>query len=119
MTKVWREMDDQIAKLRAWQGNRDCPLLALQPISYFAILGIDYAALLGHYGGALSVLIPYIGAALVTLPVALIGFFQWGWTDDFMYLMIALCHHSGVWMANVLVPLLFSEAVKPAPGGRS
>ena len=62
----------------------------------------------------LSVLIPYIGAALVTVPVALIAFFQWGISSDFMYLMIAY----GVIQAldgNVLVPLLFSEAVNLHP----
>ena len=64
--------------------------------------------------GCLSVLIPYIGAALVTLPVALIGFVQWGWTNEFWYLMLAY----GIIQAldgNVLVPLLFSEAVNLHP----
>jgi len=77
------------------------------------VLGINYAALLALLVG-LSVLIPYIGAALVTIPVALIAFFQWGVSSDFMYLMIAY----GVIQAldgNVLVPLLFSEAVNLHP----
>jgi putative permease len=58
--------------------------------------------------------IPYIGAAVVTLPVAIIAFFQWGWSDYFFYLMLAY----GVIQAldgNVLVPLLFSEAVNLHP----
>ena len=47
---------------------------------------------------------------MVTIPVALIGFFQWGWGNDFIILMVAY----GIIQAldgNVLVPLLFSEAV--------
>ena len=28
----------------------------------------------------LSVLVPYIGAAVVTIPIAFVAFFQWGWT---------------------------------------
>ncbi|RJY21141.1 AI-2E family transporter, partial [Pseudomonas syringae pv. actinidiae] len=54
------------------------------------------------------------GAVVVTVPVALIGLFQWGWSDQFIYLMIA----HGVIQAldgNVLVPLLFSEAVNLHP----
>ncbi len=62
----------------------------------------------------LSVVIPYIGAAVVTLPVMLIALFQWGWSNEFMYLMIAY----GMLQAldrNVLVALLLSEAVKLHP----
>lgn len=62
----------------------------------------------------LSVLIPYIGAAVVTIPVAAIGLFQWGWSNEFFYLIITY----GIIQlldGNVLVPLLFSEAVNLHP----
>ncbi|SIS53422.1 AI-2E family transporter [Neptunomonas antarctica] len=112
MTKVWREMDDQIAN---YIRGKVIEILIVGSVTYitFMMLGINYAALLGIIVG-LSVLVPYIGAALVTLPVALIGFFQWGWGNEFMYLMIAY----GIIQAldgNVLVPLLFSEAVNLHP----
>jgi len=60
------------------------------------------------------VLIPYVGAAVVTLPVALVAFFQWGWGWDFGTLMIAYIVIQGV-DGNLLVPLLFSEAVNLHP----
>jgi len=112
MTRVWREMDDQIAN---YIRGKALEILIVGSATFvvFALLGINYAALLGIMVG-LSVLIPYIGAALVTLPVALIAFFQWGWSGDFMWLMIAY----GIIQAldgNVLVPLLFSEAVNLHP----
>ncbi|MDI3326033.1 AI-2E family transporter [Pontibacterium granulatum] len=112
MTKVWREMDDQIAN---YVRGKVIEIVIVGATTYivFAILGINYAALLGIMVG-LSVLIPYIGAALVTLPVALIGFFQWGWTNEFMYLMIAYAIIQAL-DGNVLVPLLFSEAVNLHP----
>lgn len=112
MTKVWREMDDQIAN---YVRGKVIEIVVVGAATYvvFAILGVDYAALLGIMVG-LSVLIPYIGAALVTLPVALIGFFQWGWTNEFMYLMIAYAIIQAL-DGNVLVPLLFSEAVNLHP----
>lgn len=112
MRKVWHEMDGQIAN---YIRGKALEILIVGSVTFiaFVLLGIHYSALLGIMVG-LSVLVPYIGAALVTLPVALIGFFQWGWSGEFMWLMIVY----GVIQAldgNVLVPLLFSEAVNLHP----
>lgn len=112
MKSVWFEMDDQIAN---YIRGKAIEIIVVGVATYIAFffLGINYAALLAILVG-LSVLIPYIGAALVTIPVALIAFFQWGWSSEFMYLMVAY----GIIQAldgNVLVPLLFSEAVNLHP----
>ncbi len=112
MTKIWHEMDDQIAN---YIRGKALEILIVGSVTFVALafLGVNYAALLGVIVG-LSVLVPYIGAALVTLPVALIGFFQFGWGTEFMWLMVAY----GIIQAldgNVLVPLLFSEAVNLHP----
>jgi putative permease len=79
----------------------------------FAIMDLRYSLLLGVLVG-LSVLIPYIGAAVVTIPVAVVAMFQWGITPEFWYLMVAY----GIIQAldgNLLVPILFSEAVSLHP----
>ena len=79
----------------------------------FSLMGLNYALLLATIVG-LSVIIPYIGAAAATLPVALIGWFQWGWSPDFGWLLFAY----GVLQAldgYLLVPLLFSEVVNLHP----
>ena len=79
----------------------------------FVALGLNYAALLALLVG-LSVVVPYVGAVVVTVPVTLIALFQWGWGDQFIYLMAVY----GIIQAvdgNVLVPLLFSEAVNLHP----
>lgn len=79
----------------------------------FVIMDLRYAAVLGLFVG-LSVLVPYIGAAVVTVPVAGVALFQFGMTPDFYYVLIAY----GVIQAldgNLLVPLLFSEAVDLNP----
>jgi putative permease len=78
-----------------------------------AIMGMDFAMLLGVLVG-LSVLIPYIGAATVTIPVAVLAYFQWGVSPEFWWLLVAY----GIIQAldgNVLVPLLFSEVVNLHP----
>ncbi|MFW1678230.1 AI-2E family transporter [Pontibacter sp. JAM-7] len=112
MTQVWVEMDQQIAN---YIRGKAIEIVIVGSVTYvtFLLLGINYAALLALLVG-LSVLIPYIGAALVTLPVALIAFFQWGWSGDFMYLMLAYAIIQAL-DGNVLVPLLFSEAVNLHP----
>ncbi len=84
-------------------------------VSYFAFasLGLNYAALLGLLVG-LSVIIPYIGAALVTIPVVMVGIFQWGFSSEF-YWVFAVYVVIQALDGNVLVPWLFSEAVNLHP----
>ncbi|NOX50045.1 MAG: AI-2E family transporter [Gammaproteobacteria bacterium] len=79
----------------------------------FSLLGLNYAALLSVLVG-ISVLIPFVGAALVTIPVFIVAVIQFGWTWDLGLVMIVY----GVIQfldGNVLVPLLFSEAVDLHP----
>ena len=110
--KIWHEMNDQVAN---YVRGKAIEIVIVGGVSYlvFVYFGLNYAALLGLLVG-LSVVIPYIGAAVVTIPVAMIGYFQWGFGSDFMTLMIVY----GIVQAldgNVLVPLLFSEAVNLHP----
>jgi putative permease len=79
----------------------------------FRLLGLQYAVLLAAVTGV-SVLIPYVGATVVALPVALVAYFQFGLAAQFYWVMLAY----GVIQfldGNVLVPLLFSEAVNLHP----
>ncbi len=109
---MWREVNGQIANYvrgKIWE------ILVVGSITHvtFVIMGLQYAVLLATLVG-LSVVIPYIGAAVVTIPIAAIAFFQWGWSPEFGYILVAY----GVIQAldgNVLVPLLFSEVVNLHP----
>jgi putative permease len=112
MDQVWNEMDSQLANYIRGKAI-EILIVGVATFISFALLGINYAALLGLLVG-LSVLIPYIGAAVVTVPVALIAFFQWGWSDQFLYLMLAYTIIQAI-DGNVIVPLLFSEAVNLHP----
>jgi len=111
-TKVWAEMDLQIGN---YVRGKIVEIVIVGAVTYvtFLIMGLNYGLLLAVLVG-LSVIIPYIGAAAVTIPVAMIAYFQWGWSADFAWLMVAY----GIIQAldgNVLVPLLFSEAVNLHP----
>lgn len=112
MKKIWREMNQQIAN---YVRGKVIEIVIVGGVSSltFSLLGLRYALLLGIAVG-FSVLVPYIGAAIVTLPVAAIGFFQFGWGSEFFYIMMAYAIIQAL-DGNVLVPLLFSEAVKMHP----
>jgi putative permease len=109
---VWAELDIKIA---SYVRGKVIEVLIVWSASYvaFAVMGLDYAMLLSLVVG-LSVIIPYVGATVVTFPVALIAFFQWGFTSEFGWLM-AIYAFIQFLDGNLLVPLLFSEVVNLHP----
>ena len=114
VNEVWIEMDAQIGNYVRGKFNE---ILIVGSASYivFVILGLNYAFLLAMIVG-LSVLIPYIGAAIVTLPVALVGYFQWGLNADYNFTWLMISYFVIQFLdGNVLVPILFSEAVNLHP----
>jgi len=112
MKQVWGEMTIQIANYVRGKAI-EVILVGASTYIWFVLLGVNYAALLALMVG-LSVVIPYVGAAVVTVPVVLVGLFQWGWGGDFFWLFFAYSVIQFI-DGNVLVPLLFSEAVNLHP----
>ncbi|OOY53850.1 AI-2E family transporter [Solemya velum gill symbiont] len=110
--QVWKDVDVQIANYvrgKFWE------ITIVGVVSYitFTFFGLNYALLLAVLVG-LSVIIPYIGAAVVTVPVLIVAWFQWGWGGEFIYLTIAYLIIQAL-DGNALVPLLFSEVVNLHP----
>jgi len=109
---LWTEMDAQIGNYIRGKVY-EITIIYLSSYMLFKLLGLNYASLLAIIVG-LSVLIPYIGAAVVTVPVALVAYFQWGFDTTFIWLMVGyfvLQFLDG----NVLVPVLFSDVVNLHP----
>lgn len=110
--EVWNEVNGQVANYvrgKIWE------IIIVWVASYvtFSLLGLQFAMLISFFIG-LSVLVPYIGATVMTLPVALMAFFQWGVGPHFTYTLIAY----GIIQlidGNILVPLLLSEVVNLHP----
>ncbi len=112
LERVWVDVNAQIGN---YVRGKFMEILVVWVVTAatFALLGVKYAMLLGAVVG-FSVLVPYVGAVVVTIPVAVVAFSQWGWSREFAYAMAAY----GVIQAldgNVLVPLLFSEVVNLHP----
>ena len=112
LERIWSELNLQFANYARGKGIE---VLIIGGASYvvFAIFSLNYAALLGLLVG-FSVIVPYIGAALVTIPVVVVAYFQFGVTPDF-YWVVGAYLLIQVLDGNVLVPLLFSEAVNLHP----
>ncbi len=110
--QVWGDVDLQIGNYirgKFWE------ILIVWFVSYlcFAYFGLQFAMLLAALVG-ISVLIPYVGAAVVTIPVVMIAWFQWGWSSDFVYVTAAYLIIQAL-DGNLLAPLLFSEVVNIHP----
>ena len=112
LRRIWGEMNLQFAN---YARGKVIEIIIVGSVSYVAFtwMGLSYAALLALLVG-LSVIIPYVGAVLVTFPVVLVGFVQWGFSSEFYTLCIVYLVIQGL-DGNVLVPLLFSEAVNLHP----
>ncbi|MBW1767955.1 MAG: AI-2E family transporter [Deltaproteobacteria bacterium] len=110
--EVWREVDQQIGN---YVRGKFLEIFIVWAISYltFTIFELQFAILISLFVG-LSVLIPYIGAIVMVLPVASIGYFQWGLCSHFVYVVVAYVVIQ-ILDGNVLVTLLFSEVVNLHP----
>ncbi|HPF59582.1 MAG TPA: AI-2E family transporter [Candidatus Competibacteraceae bacterium] len=110
--QVWREVDRQMGN---YVRGKFLEILVVWVVTFatFAYMGLQFSMLLALMVG-LSVIVPYIGAVVVTVPVALVAFFQWGWGSEFMWLLGVYLIIQGL-DGNVLVPLLFSEVVDLHP----
>lgn len=111
-TEVWRELNQQIANYargKMWE------ILIVWTVSYITLkfLGLKFSMLISLLVG-LSVLIPYVGATMMYIPIVLISYFQWGWSSEFAYVIIAYTIIQAL-DGNLLVPLLLSEVVDLHP----
>ena len=110
--EVWKEVDIKIGSYIRGKFI-EIGIVAVATFIPLQILGLQYAALLSFFVG-LSVIVPYVGAVAVTIPVALLAYFQFGPGTEFLYIMLAY----GIVQfldGNLLVPLLFSEVVNMHP----
>ncbi len=112
LSTIWRNVNGHIGNYVRGK-ILEAIIVTIVCLIAFGLLGLQYTILLSVLVG-LSVIIPFVGAVVVTIPIVIIAFIQWGSSAHFVYLLIVY----GVIItidANVLVPLLFSEAVDIHP----
>ena len=108
ITHLWHEMDAQMGN---YIRGKVYEIIIVGATAYVVLklFGLNYAPLLALMVG-LSVLIPYIGAASVTVPVACVAYFQWGFGSDFAWIIFTYFVLQSL-DGYVLVPILFSDVV--------
>lgn len=112
LKNVWAEMDEQLSNYARGKAI-EIVIVGTAAAIIFMYFDLEYVALLSVLVG-FSVLIPFLGAFIVTIPVAAVGLLQFNLTFEFWLLMgsyLALQVLDG----NLLVPILFSDAVKLHP----
>ena len=112
LDRVWKELDLQIGNYIRGKFWETVAVGLAMWLAYWW-MGHEYALLLAVLTG-ISVWIPFVGAAVVTIPVVLLSFFQWGWSDMTLYALLAYGIVQAL-DANLLVPWLFSEMVNLHP----
>ena len=112
LRRVSAEVNHQIAN---YIRGKVFEILLVGGVTYivFFFFDLNYAVLLSCLLG-LSVLIPYVGGIIITIPVILVAYLQWGWGPHLGYCLLAYSIVQAL-DANILVPLLFSEAVNVHP----
>ena len=112
LSEVWIEMDDQLSNY-VWGKGVEILIVGFAAAVIFGIIGLNYTALLSIIVGV-SVLIPYVGAFLATIPVVVVAFLQFGIGFD-LYMIVGLYLLLQALDGYLLVPILFSDAVKLHP----
>ncbi len=112
LSKISSEMDIQLSNYVRGKAIEIIVVGLLAAILFYSF-GLKYSALLAFLVG-ISVLIPYVGAFVVTIPIVIIGLLEFGLGSQF-YLLIALYLLLQFVDGNILVPIIFSEAVKLHP----
>jgi putative permease len=110
--KVWHEVNQQTSNYvrgKFWE------VMIVWGVTFvtFSIFGLRATLLLSLFVG-LSVLVPYVGATLMYIPIGIIGFYQFGASSAFAWLIIAYSIIQ-VLDGNVLAPVLMSEATSLHP----
>ncbi|MBP01781.1 MAG: AI-2E family transporter [Rhodospirillaceae bacterium] len=110
--EVWLEVHRQ---LQNYVGGKVLEILIVTFVTYvtFAFVNLQYGLLLAVVTG-FSVLIPYIGAAVVAFPVILAAILQWGLGAD-ASIAIGAYFIIQALDGNLLVPFVFSEVVNIHP----
>ena len=112
LSNIWAEMDIQLSNYVRGK-TIEIFIVGIAAAIIFVSLGLKYSALLSVLVG-LSVIIPFVGAFLVTIPIVIVGLLQFGLSTEF-YLLIGLYLLLQALDGNLLVPIIFSETVKLHP----
>ncbi|MGN1392667.1 MAG: AI-2E family transporter [Succinivibrionaceae bacterium] len=112
VSDFWSNMNNDITQ---YLNGKIIHILVISTINVisFGLLNLNYALLLG-IGVGLSVVIPYVGALIITIPIVAIGIIQFGLSSDLLWLLIVYTVIQLI-DAYVITPKLFSTTLNLNP----
>ena len=112
MHRIAREMHNQMSHYINGK-FLECIAVGLVTYVFFFFIDLDYSVLLACLVGV-SVIVPYVGVAVVTIPVVIVAWLQFGYSGTFV---LAVGGHALIQALDgfVLVPALFSVTVRLHP----
>lgn len=110
--RVWKEVNQQFLN---YLRGKILEIIFVWAITYatFSVLGLRYSMIISLLVG-LAVLVPYIGATVMFIPVVLLAFFQWGIGAQTLSVVVAYAVLHAL-DGNLIAPLLLSEVVNIHP----
>ena len=112
LSKIYFRLDKQIGNYIKGK-TIEIFIVSFFTFILFWYFNMPYALLLSVSVG-ISVLVPFIGIFLITIPIIFIGYLQWGVNSEFTYCLL-FYFLIQILDSNILVPLLFSEVINLHP----
>lgn len=111
-TQIWHDVNIQTSNYirgKFWE------IILVWSVTHitFNLFGLNSALLLSLFVG-LSVMVPYLGAAIMYIPISLVAFYQFGWDPMLFWVLLAYTVIQ-VLDGNVLAPILLSEVTSLHP----
>lgn len=110
--QVWLSVDQQLGN---YIRGKFIEIILVGITTYigFAVFSLEYAVMLATLVG-LSVIIPYVGVTIISIPVFLVSYTQFGMSQELLYVLLVYLVIQAL-DGYVLVPTLFAEAVNMHP----
>ncbi|QIW09732.1 AI-2E family transporter [Francisella sp. LA112445] len=111
---VWNDLKPKLAD---YVRGKAIEFIIVSIVTYlgFAYFNLNYSILLA-VGVGLSVIIPYVGMVMITIPVVMVGILQYGLSMTLVWMLTVFFIIQAL-DGNLLVPLLFSEVLNMHPVG--
>lgn len=111
-TQIWHDVNIQTSNYirgKFWE------IILVWSVTHvtFNLFGLNSALLLSLFVG-LSVIVPYLGAAIMYIPISLVAFYQYGWDSMFLWILLAYTVIQ-ILDGNLLAPILLSEVTSLHP----
>jgi putative permease len=111
-TQIWHDVNIQTSNYirgKFWE------IILVWSVTHvtFNLFGLNSALLLSLFVG-LSVMVPYLGAAIMYIPISLVAFYQFGWDPMLFWVLLAYTIIQ-ILDGNVLAPILLSEVTSLHP----